>query len=246
MPRRQDEVPDDQGRSAETFERTRWVNGRRGELGLERVALTRRTGLYLPANLSMEAWQRIGRQLFVISDSSAWWWGDWLVFGEKRYADRYQRAIKETSLDYQTLRNYAWVARRFPVVRRREALSFQHHAVVAALPEAEQDELLSQAEKHGWTRNELRRRLRQQRHTTSVPSEPEVVYHLNVDRDRRIRWQEAATYIHEDFSAWIMKSLDRAADALLGDDNASTTPLPEPRPTGWDGEDDDPDQPTSR
>ncbi len=32
----------------------------------------------------------------------------------------------------------AWVARRFPVSRRRDTVSFQHHAEVAALPEPEQ------------------------------------------------------------------------------------------------------------
>ena len=41
-------------------------------------------------------------------------------------------------LDYQTLRNYAWVARRFAMSRRRDTLSFGHHAEVPALPEPEQ------------------------------------------------------------------------------------------------------------
>jgi hypothetical protein len=41
--------------------------------------------------------------------------------------------------------NYAWVARRFAMSRRRDTLSFGHHAEVAALPEPEQDFWLREA-----------------------------------------------------------------------------------------------------
>jgi len=190
-------------------------NGTRTPLSIERVALTRRTGLALPPELSLEAWQRIGHQIFVITDSSAWWWGDWLVFGEERYPNRYRRAIVETSLDYQTLRNYAWVARRFKMSRRRSKLSFQHHVVVAALSDEEQDALLVQAEVNGWSRNELRRRVRASRNALAVKPEPCVVYQLNVDPDRQCRWQEAAMLTNEELIDWIVLSVDRAADALL-------------------------------
>ena len=70
---------------------------------------------------------------------AAWCLGDWLVFGEQAYAGRYRQAIERTSLDYQTLGNYAWVAKRFSLSRRRDELSFGHHSEVAALPEPEQD-----------------------------------------------------------------------------------------------------------
>jgi hypothetical protein len=192
------------------------VAGERNRFGLDRSVLTRRTGLCLPPQLSLEGWRRIGRQMFIISDSSAWWWGDWLVFGEERYPDRYKRAIAETSLDYQTLRNYAWVARRFPMSRRRDRLSFQHHVVVAALPDAEQDALLSQAEEHGWSRKELRRRLRQAQHPARSELEEAVVYQLSVDPDRQKRWQEAAGHANEQVVDWIVRCVDHAADALLG------------------------------
>jgi hypothetical protein len=45
-----------------------------------------------PGNLHFDSWRRLGRQTDLITDSSAWWLGDWLVYGEKRYPDRYQRA----------------------------------------------------------------------------------------------------------------------------------------------------------
>lgn len=81
-------------------------------------ALTKRTSLSLPPKISIEEWGHIGRKIFVISESSTWWLGDWLIYGQAHYPDRYMRAIEKTQLDYQTLRNYAWVARRYPVARR--------------------------------------------------------------------------------------------------------------------------------
>jgi hypothetical protein len=45
--------------------------------------------------------------------------------------------IVATGLDYQTLRNYAAVARRFELSRRRDNLSFHHHAELCALSESQ-------------------------------------------------------------------------------------------------------------
>lgn len=118
------------------------------------------TGLQLPRQLSFETWLGIGRQLSVVVNSSAWCLGDWLVYGEVAYSGRYRDAIERTCLEYKTLRNYAWVARRFPLARRREMLSLGHHAEVAALPEPEQDYWLRKAEEFGWSRNQIRHEVR--------------------------------------------------------------------------------------
>jgi hypothetical protein len=76
------------------------------------------------------------------------------------FSGRYREAIEQTSLDYQTLRNYAWVAKRFPLSRRRDTLSFGHHTEVAALSVPEQDFWLRKAEELGWSCKQLRRQLR--------------------------------------------------------------------------------------
>ena len=102
----------------------------------------------------------IGQQLSQVAAPSAWSLGDWLIYGETFYNGRYHDAIEQTSLDYQTLRNYAWVARRFQLSRRRDGLSFGHHAEVASLPEPEQDFWLRKAEEFGWSRNQMRRVVR--------------------------------------------------------------------------------------
>lgn len=124
----------------------------------ETVMLSRR-GLQLPRELPFDLWLGIGRQLSAVSTSAAWCLGDWLAFGQKAYAGRYRQAIEQTSLDYQTLRNYAWIARRFALSRRRDTLSFAHHAEVAALAEPEQDFWLRKAEEHRWPVKRLRQQV---------------------------------------------------------------------------------------
>lgn len=118
------------------------------------------TGIQFPRQLPYEKWLDIGRQLAAVSTSSAWCLGDWLVHGEDAYRGRYRDAIEQTCLDYQTLRNYAWVSRRFALYRRRGILSFAHHAEVAGLPEHEQDFWLRKAEEFSWSRNRLRKEVR--------------------------------------------------------------------------------------
>jgi hypothetical protein len=119
-----------------------------------------RIGLHLTRRLTFEAWADIGKQLSAVMASSAWCLGDWLAYGQDVYRSRYREAVERTGLDYQTLRNYAWVARRFELSRRRDTLSFGHHAEVASLPAPEQDFWLRKAEQFGWPTNHLRREVR--------------------------------------------------------------------------------------
>jgi hypothetical protein len=106
-----------------------------------------RSRLFIPCRLSFEGWRQAGSQIFLVANSCAWWVGDWLTYGENFFRDRYEQAIADTSLNYQTLRNYAWVAKKFAMSRRRDSLSFGHHAEVAALTETEQDAWLTRAER---------------------------------------------------------------------------------------------------
>ena len=73
-------------------------------------------GLRLPAGLSFERWHALGRRIGTVTNASSWWLGDWAFYGEGSYGEKYKQAIAVTGLDYQTLRNYAWVAGRFDVV----------------------------------------------------------------------------------------------------------------------------------
>jgi predicted DNA binding CopG/RHH family protein len=124
-------------------------------------AKVQKSGMIFPQNLSERSWERIGTNLRELVNSSAWWLADWLIYGEATYGwRRYKEAVERTGLDYQTLRNYAWVARRFEHHRRRDTLSFAHHAEVTRLSPPEQDYWLRKAEQQKWSRNELRRAVR--------------------------------------------------------------------------------------
>ncbi|RNL80540.1 regulator [Halostreptopolyspora alba] len=138
-------------------------------------AKVQKSGMILPRNLPERSWEQIGVNLCELTNSSAWWLGDWLIYGETTYGwRRYREAIERTGLDYQTLRNYAWVARRFEHHRRWDNLSFAHHAEVTRLSPPEQDYWLRKAEQQKWSRNELRRAVRaslaEQSHKTDIPS----------------------------------------------------------------------------
>ncbi|MFD5824405.1 LmbU family transcriptional regulator [Lentzea sp. NPDC060358] len=179
-----------------------------------------RLGLTLPKQLTYDGWARAGLQIARIADSSAWCLGDWLVYGEEKYRDRgrYRHAVVEAGLDYQTLRNYAWVARRFALDRRREQLSFQHHAEVAALPDDEQDRWLDEAEANRWSRNQLRTSIRRSRAGTWDSRSPQEVElpRLTAPQSQVQWWRAAADEHGVDFEKWILLALDQAAQTTLG------------------------------
>ncbi|MFE0024392.1 LmbU family transcriptional regulator [Amycolatopsis sp. NPDC059021] len=183
-------------------------------------------GLSIPADLSFEGWERAGRQLSGIVDSSSWWLGDWLVYGKKRYTDRYRRAIRAAGLQYQTLRNYAWVARRFDLGRRRAGLSFQHHAEVASLPVEEQDFWLDRAEEAMWTTKQLRSRIRDERLESGGERKQQsasVIPRIEVPDNRLVWWRRAADLSGVEFDNWVMAMLDRAAEQVLSDEVSAET-----------------------
>ena len=172
-----------------------------------------RIALNLRPGLAYEEWRKLGEHVAVVADASAWWIGDWLVFGQREYGNRYKQAIAATGLDYQTLRNYAWVAGRFAADRRRDTLSFGHHAEVAALGEDDQEAWLRRTVVEGWSRNELRRRLRAGREKRELSAE--IAIELSVPPQRRERWEAAASATGAPLGEWMAEALDQAADTVL-------------------------------
>jgi hypothetical protein len=174
-------------------------------------------GLSLPDQMPFDSWRELGSRVCRVVSCSAWWLGDWLVYGEKTYGDRYKQAITDTSLGYQTLRNYAWVARRFPLSCRRDTLSFGHHAEVAALADDERDVWLARAERSSWSCNQLRRRLRAAQLAKSrTPADEEGAVRtralkIDVPTERHDRWQSAASRKDCSVADWIIVTLDHAA-----------------------------------
>jgi hypothetical protein len=127
------------------------------------------TGLALPATLSFDDWLSIGATLQKAGAAVQWWLGDWWCFGDAKYGERAAQAMDpDFPWSLQTCMNCASVARRVETYRRREVLPFSHHAEVASLAPAQQDELLDRAATNNWTRAELRGAVRDLKRMESV------------------------------------------------------------------------------
>jgi len=116
-----------------------------------------KTALQLPASMSFDEWEQVGEQLQHAQRAVMWWLGDWWAYGE-RYGEDASQASDLPSA--KTLANAASVCMRIGPSRRRESLSFSHHAEVAYLDADIADRLLDLAEEHEWTRSELRKQIR--------------------------------------------------------------------------------------
>jgi len=140
------------------------ITTRPTSLALAAVGKWTRSGLILPKNLPFDEWSAIGETIQVAAESVMWWVGDWVNYGERAYGEKYTQAINETGCGSQTLMNAAWVSDRFEISRRREILTFSHHADVAALPPKQADQILDLAEAKNWSTRDLRAHLRELRH----------------------------------------------------------------------------------
>jgi hypothetical protein len=86
-----------------------------------------------PHELQLVEWLQHGKRLGAIGRGAAWWIGDWVNYGNTAYGEKYSRAAKVTGYDVQSLMNMAYVASRYGISRRREGLSWSHHAALASL-----------------------------------------------------------------------------------------------------------------
>ena len=80
--------------------------------------------------------------------------------GEDRFGESFSQMCEGT-VSAEMLNRYASVARRVPIENRIATLSWSAHAVVARLPHDIQKRLLIEADRHGWTSDELRSKARE-------------------------------------------------------------------------------------
>jgi len=121
---------------------------------IDAVAWTPKKELQLPQ------WTEVGRRLGTMGRCSQWWLGDWVRYGVSKWGEKYKAAARITGYDGHSLRNMAYVASRFDLSRRRDNLSFSHHAEVSALPPEEQDVWLELASRRRLSVGDLRVELR--------------------------------------------------------------------------------------
>jgi hypothetical protein len=102
-------------------------------------------GWEAPEKLDRPGWLAAGTSLAEFGRVSNWWVGDWIRYGNTRWGEKYVEAARLTGLDAKTLRNIAYVASRFDLSRRRDKLTWTHHAEVAALLPEQQEDWLDRA-----------------------------------------------------------------------------------------------------
>ncbi|MEM8864357.1 MAG: hypothetical protein AAGF31_02290 [Planctomycetota bacterium] len=88
-----------------------------------------------------------------------WWIGDLLNAGEDQFGEAFSQMC-EGAISAEMLNRYASVARRVPIDNRLASQSWSAHAAVARLDGPLQKRFLRQAEKLGWSSEELRVKVR--------------------------------------------------------------------------------------
>ncbi|MBW8755367.1 MAG: hypothetical protein JF595_14705 [Sphingomonadales bacterium] len=115
------------------------------------------TSLSLPETMTFEQWEAIGAELASRARKLNWWIGDWWAAGHHRYGERARLAARGLfGKEFKTLANIASVCRAFEPSRRREHLSWSHHAEAAALSPNAADMLLDLAERDRLSKAQVR------------------------------------------------------------------------------------------
>jgi hypothetical protein len=154
------------------------------------------TGIEFHEELSFEEWEALGQKLAPVGKSIGFIIGDWINYGENRWGDKYEDAIKRTGMAYQTLRIYAHVARRVQLFARTNKLDFVHHLVVAKIknPE-EQQHWLQMAVQHKLGKRRLQKsinfgRLATEQEVAGDPHDKRHTTYLSLLNKIRRWWQE--------------------------------------------------------
>lgn len=98
----------------------------------------------------LAAWREQGRALAQADNARQWEVGEWLLAGEVRLGRKVypEAAAIFRGYRHQSLKQFAYVARRVPACIRIHALSWAHHQLVARFKPEYQQGLLAQALKH--------------------------------------------------------------------------------------------------
>lgn len=102
-------------------------------------------GLSVVHDLTFDQWSTLMQTLYRMDTAFQFALGDALNYGETRYGERYSQAMEVTGHSYQSLANYAWVAKAVDMQRRVSGLSWTHHRLVARLEPEQQTEMLQKA-----------------------------------------------------------------------------------------------------
>ncbi len=153
----------------------------------------RPTGIEFHEELSFDEWDALGQKLAPLGKSIGFIIGDWINYGESRYGEKYEKALARTGMAYNTLANFAYVARKVQSSLRNENLDwYQHYAVAKLKTDEEKQYWLGMAEKHDLSVRRLRKsinfgRLATEEEVQGDPSDRGYVTYLAL-LNRLRRW----------------------------------------------------------
>lgn len=116
------------------------------------------TGIQFHQELSFDEWDTLGQKLAPVANSIRFIVGDWINYGQSRWGEKYEEALKRTGLAYSTLSGYAYVARKVDFCLRKQNLDYCLHETVAKLKtDEEKQHWLDIAAKHELSVRRLRK-----------------------------------------------------------------------------------------
>jgi hypothetical protein len=198
---------------------------------LSLLADLERSGKITPTSLVIddpdfpwEKWVAIGGFFGELRSRLSFYIGDWILFGDRMYGERYAQAIDVTGLSEGAIANKVSTCRNVAGSRRRETLSFGHHTEVSKLEPAEQAQWLEHADANRWNRATLRVKLDEAGHVRRryvQPAAPEPLAPRQiVDAAANITViHDALERIHHGEIATVdlpraLRAVDRSAETL--------------------------------
>jgi hypothetical protein len=186
------------------------------------------TSLSLPESLTFEQWEEIGAELANRARKLNWWIGDWWAAGHHRYGERARLAARGLfGKEFKTLANIASVCRAFEPSRRREHLSWSHHAEAAALSPNAADMLLDLAERDRLSKAQVRAAVTTIRGGPSLRTSPDEAAVANLFRAYNRLPGEVRVLVAQAFAAVAVSGVE--IDPATGNPKAER-PLDETEP----------------
>ena len=136
-----------------------------------------RVGLTLKGDITEDDADALGYALKKVDSALQFWIGDWALLyldddmDDNQRGDVYAFLAEKFGIEHKTLNNYASICRALEVSRRRETLTFSHHAELAYLPESLQgheEKFLDEAIINQWSVRQLREAIQSAKTTSKT------------------------------------------------------------------------------
>lgn len=123
-------------------------------------------GLKVNRQAGLDEMEATLSQLIVVAKGSPLAVGDAMCLGEKRHGDKWAQAVdanKKTGIKIKTLLEYERVSRNIPFSIRlaNENVEWSHYQVIADRPKEQRALWIRLVAKHGWSKSELKRAIKE-------------------------------------------------------------------------------------